>query len=1650
MSQQINAARRKAAVPATTASKIASSIHNSSTTASSHSNSNLVVLRYENGSCPNFISFRDTLHPYALTECGQVASIIKTNVEYVPPKVVLPTRELTESNDPFAVKRTELEQQVKDRAKEISHLRTIAKPKLYGIVWGAMSQDSRNKVIECQVPVDPTATPIVYHNDWAEVEAASDSTSLWKRILLTHHGVSTTIPVLDQSKAREDYERVRQSKSEQLFVYRDRFKMALETMTSTGATVETAAEQAARFVKGLDNARYAQFRADLTNDATRGTAKYPDTYEKVYDLASKYKLVSASGQVIEASAYITSNNTSRESTDTDSLSTNGSPNIPRKKNKNKNKQKNKNGGKADQSQSESASNNPNPNVCNRPCSICQAQPPLSHFQKDCPLVLKAREIFNSENKKGNKSKSGSVNFTFARSTLASNGQVLQTYQVGDPITLVGPNPEPAIKLNIALSCSVLPEDYIQLDQQANVSIFRNERLLKNIRPASIPCHVGGINRDGSPLIATLVGDYNEFRGVNYHPDASANILSFSETAEYCKNSYDGERNLFMCIPPSGRKYEYTLIDGLYAYHDKSEPQQYNQVYNTVSSNKLAYTKRQVQDAEKARNLMKLLAYPAEDAAINAINKGAIINTPITAHDIHRANKIFGPDLASLRGKTHKHPSHPIKNEYLPRQVPSEVTLNTDVMFVGDHAFLISVLTPVSVTLTTHLGSTKGSRSKAVVRKSLNAQISEVTRRRFVPIALNTDGEGAIHSLGPELAEKGIELNPTGAGAHVHVVERKVQEVKERVRGVINSLPFKLALTLIVWLVLFCVSRINLIPHKGGPIGISPSEAFKGRKTNAAIDLRVGFGDYAECTDPYGDNTMRPRTQAAIALLPVGNLTGSVYFLSLATGRVIRRDQFKVLPMPDNVIAHLNKMAEISWSKTNQNPSELNFSMAGSDNFVLDNTPDNSDDTSIYDPPVIDILAEELSPNPDVVLEEHIADSGPSHPTAATTLPLEEESNPTNTEAYTDDPADSSEPSVELHNAPPEPRNVPASPEIRNSPREIHNSPGSRLHNASPPTELHNVPPQADTTSGPDPPPSVDPPPHGYFTRSSVRGDSTTSITERARLAAIKRNTWYVNNKSRAYHSATALHITVNKAMKTMSKKALNSMFKEVNQMLNMKVWRGVKPTFKEKKKVIKSFMFLKEKFDSQGNFDKLKSRLVAGGHMQDRTFMTEDDSSSPTAALSSIFTIAAIAARDRRHVRTVDIAGAYLNADISDKHILMELDETVSAILIALDPSYTEYLQPNGKIIVELQKALYGCIESGKLWYDLLSATLESLGYVRNAVDQCVFNKTVNGKQCTVAVYVDDLFISSAELSLITELENKLKSEFKQIEIHEGPLYSYLGMSWDYSVPGEVKVTMEGFIADLMKWSEIEGTVLTPAANHLFETREAEKLPTDKAEFYHSAAAKLLYLSKRVRPDIILAVSFLTTRVQSPDVDDWSKLQRVLKYLNGTQEMGIVLRPDKSGKHEAYIDASYGIHADGKSHSGMILTLGLGPLLVKSTKQKINTKSSTEAELIALSDLCSPVIWNREFLIAQGENLKPTTVYQDNQSTMALVNKGASTSERTRHIKIRYFWVKDQVDNGEIQIVYVPTEDMTADILTKPLQGEHFLRLRQLLLNWSY
>ena len=165
---------------------------------------------------------------------------------------------------------------------------------------------------------------------------------------------------------------------------------------------------------------------------------------------------------------------------------------------------------------------------------------------------------------------------------------------------------------------------------------------------------------------------------------------------------------------------------------------------------------------------------------------------------------------------------------------------------------------------------------------------------------------------------------------------------------------------------------------------------------------------------------------------------------------------------------------------------------------------------------------------------------------------------------------------------------------------------------------------------------------------------------------------------------------------------------ELKQMVDKKVFTPVeahKLTQGERQKAIRSSMFLKEKFTPTGEFLKLKSRLVAGGDQQDRALY--DDVSSPTASTTALFTVLTIAAYQRRHVATMDIAGAYLNASMSSVVVHMYLDPVLASMLCELVPEYKKNLLKDDRLLVKLDKALYGCIESAKLWYQHLKNTLE-------------------------------------------------------------------------------------------------------------------------------------------------------------------------------------------------------------------------------------------------------------------------------------------------------------------------------------------------------
>jgi hypothetical protein len=335
-----------------------------------------------------------------------------------------------------------------------------------------------------------------------------------------------------------------------------------------------------------------------------------------------------------------------------------------------------------------------------------------------------------------------------------------------------------------------------------------------------------------------------------------------------------------------------------------------------------------------------------------------------------------------------------------------------------------------------------------------------------------------------------------------------------------------------------------------------------------------------------------------------------------------------------------------------------------------------------------------------------------------------------------------------------------------------------------------------------------------------------------------------------------------------------------------------------------------------------------------------------------------------------------------------------------------------------------------------------------------VLNKTTKGGEViTVVLYVDDLLVTCASADAIAQLKNYLLDKFSEVSFHTGKVIEYVGMTIDFeSKPGCAVVTMKQMTDDIINTSGTTAMHPTPANEDLFEIDEASlKLDQIEESFYRTFVAKLLYLCKRVRPDLLCPVAFLTTRAIACTKQDLGKLHRVIGHLRATPERGIVIQFGSDPRAQGYIDASYAIHQrDGKSHTGASLIFGKGgPLYVTSVKQTIVTKSSTEAELVAFSDVASEVIALRHFSIGQGYSDAPAIIHQDNLSTMALVTNGGPCSKRSRHVDIRRFWMAERVSEGVLKVVKCPTAVMWANLLTKPVVGKQFIDERNGLTNWE-
>ena len=554
-------------------------------------------------------------------------------------------------------------------------------------------------------------------------------------------------------------------------------------------------------------------------------------------------------------------------------------------------------------------------------------------------------------------------------------------------------------------------------------------------------------------------------------------------------------------------------------------------------------------------------------------------------------------------------------------------------------------------------------------------------------------------------------------------------------------------------------------------------------------------------------------------------------------------------------------------------------------------------------------------------------------------------------------------------------------------------------------------------------------------------------------------------------------LTLKAALKTWgndARAAAKSEMKQLHWRNSFKPVRLQDLTERQKQTILESHIIMKQKRTGE-----IKGRTVAGGNKQ-RGYVDKEESSSPTVATESVILTSIIDAEEGRETAVIDIPNAFIQTVVEDKNkrVIIRITGMLVDFLCEIAPDvYKDYVTigKNGvkQLLVECLNALYGTMVASLLYYKKFTKSLASEGFKMNPYDPCVWNKLIGGKQCTICFHVDDCKISHVSGKVIDNIIDWLRRDYESIfedgsgamAVHRGKVHKYLGMTLDFSTKRQVKISMIDYVKEVVAawdnapkhnndgFTEVKSkrgrkSKSSAAPEELFKVDEdATKLNTEMATAFHNIVAKALYVVKRARPDASVSIAFLTTRVRSPDVDDWRKLEHLMDYLRATIDMPLILGSNSAGVLNWFVDASFAVHPNMRGHTGGGLTLGRGFPIVTSTKQKLNTRSSTESELIGVDDMMPSILWSRYFLEAQGYKVNDNIIFQDNQSTMLLERNGkASSSKRTKHINVRYFFITDRISRGEVRVEWCPTGDMVADFMTKPLQGSTFKKFRDLIM----
>ncbi|CAL1680763.1 unnamed protein product [Lasius platythorax] len=479
--------------------------------------------------------------------------------------------------------------------------------------------------------------------------------------------------------------------------------------------------------------------------------------------------------------------------------------------------------------------------------------------------------------------------------------------------------------------------------------------------------------------------------------------------------------------------------------------------------------------------------------------------------------------------------------------------------------------------------------------------------------------------------------------------------------------------------------------------------------------------------------------------------------------------------------------------------------------------------------------------------------------------------------------------------------------------------------------------------------------------------------------------------------------------------------------------------------IIGSRMVLRNKTNSDGSIQRRKARLVAQGFSQ-KPGIHFNETFAPVARSGSIRLMASLAARYDMKIFQLDVATAYLNGFLEEDVLMEPLKELKRLLKTIINFEKIDNIRRKaekmlsevaaGDKVCKLKKALYGLRQAGRSWYLTFDKVLKEHGVVPTNADTCLYHIGKGENIVLIAVYVDDVLIASRNQEEIDRIITSISKRFTIRNL--GEVQQCLGI--EFSREGNnITLSQRGYIREILERFGMSdcNPISTPVDPNI-KLDKAEKISSSDEEDlpYRELVGCLTYLASFTRPDISFAAGYLGQYNNCFDESHWKAAKRVLRYLKGTMDFGLTYYPN-SKPLTGYVDSSWGnCHDDRRSQSGFIFILNGSPITWESRKQSTVALSTCEAEYMALTEGAKEAIFMQRFLKELGfDRLGDITIFGDNLGSIKLAENPVF-HQRSKHIDIKYHFIRDAIHHGGLKIQHISTEDTVADVLIKGLPRE--------------